>query len=128
MNKFAMWLGAAVFCMPLSVWADRGSFDSARWYDMIDSVRARATSENISEATINDTLKYPSFIPSIVRSDANQSEFKLTLDGYLARTVSQTRIFDGQKMRKRYPTLLSRVENKYGVPPHVMLAFWGMVT
>ena len=126
MNKFAMWLGAAVFCMPLSVWADRGSFDSARWYDMIDSVRARATSENISEATINDTLKYPSFIPSIVRSDANQSEFKLTLDGYLARTVSQTRIFDGQKMRKRYPTLLSRVENKYGVPPHVMLAFWGM--
>lgn len=121
-----MWLGAAVFCMPLSVWADRGSFDSARWYDMIDSVRARAASENISEATINDTLKYPSFIPSIVRSDANQSEFKLTLDGYLARTVSQTRIFDGQKMRKRYPTLLSRVENKYGVPPHVMLAFWGM--
>lgn len=126
MNKFAMWLGAAVFCMPLSVLADRGSFDSARWYDMIDSVRARATSENISEATINDTLKYPSFIPSIVRSDANQSEFKLTLDGYLARTVSQTRIFDGQKMRKSYPTLLSRVENKYGVPPHVMLAFWGM--
>ncbi|MFQ6703080.1 MAG: lytic transglycosylase domain-containing protein [Alphaproteobacteria bacterium] len=126
MNKFAMWLGAAVFCMPLSVWADRGSFDSTRWYDMIDSVRARATSENISEATINDTLKYPSFIPSIVRSDANQSEFKLTLDGYLARTVSQTRIFDGQKMRKSYPTLLSRVENKYGVPPHVMLAFWGM--
>ena len=126
MNKFAMWLGAAVFCMPLSVWADRGSFDSARWYDMLDSVRARATSENISETIINDTLKYPSFIPSIVRSDANQSEFKLTLDGYLARTVSQTRIFDGQKMRKRYPTLLSRVENKYGVPPHIMLAFWGM--
>ena len=121
-----MWLGAAVFCMPLSVWADRGSFDSARWYDMLDSVRARATSENISETIINDTLKYPSFIPSIVRSDANQSEFKLTLDGYLARTVSQTRIFDGQKMRKRYPTLLSRVENKYGVPPHIMLAFWGM--
>ncbi|MBO5946516.1 MAG: lytic murein transglycosylase [Alphaproteobacteria bacterium] len=126
MNKFAMWLGAAVFCMPLSVWADRGSFDSARWYDMLDSVRARATSENISETIINDTLKYPSFIPSIVRSDTNQSEFKLTLDGYLARTVNQTRISDGQKIRKRYPTLLSRVENKYGVPPHIMLAFWGM--
>lgn len=126
MKKIAMWLGAAVFCMPLSVWADRGAFDSARWYEMIDAVRARATSENISESTINDTLKYPSFIPSIVRSDTNQSEFKLTLDGYLARTVNQTRILDGQKMRKRYPTLLSRVENKYGVPPHIMLAFWGM--
>ena len=81
MKKIAMWLGAAVFCIPLSVWADRGSFDSVRWYEMIDTVRARAASENISETTINDTLRYPSFIPSIVRSDTNQSEFKLTLDG-----------------------------------------------
>ncbi len=126
MKKIIMGLCATVFFMPMSGFADRGAFDSARWYAMIDSVRTRATSENISESTINATLKYPSFIPSIVRSDTNQSEFKLTLDGYLARTVNQTRIADGQKMRKRYPTLLSRVENKYGVPPHIMLAFWGM--
>jgi membrane-bound lytic murein transglycosylase B len=29
-------------------------------------------------------------------------------------------------MRKKYPTMLSRVEAKYGLPPHVILAFWGM--
>lgn len=126
MKKIIMGLCATVFFMPLSVWAERGAFDSARWYGMLDAVRTRATSENISQDTINDTLKYPSFIPSIVRSDTNQSEFKLTLDGYLARTVNQTRIADGQKMRRRYPTLLSRVEDKYGIQPHIMLAFWGM--
>ena len=87
-----MWLCAAVCCLPFSVHAERGSFDSARWYSMLDSVRTRAAAENISSETVNATLKYPSFIPSIVRSDANQSEFKLTLDGYLARTVNQTRI------------------------------------
>ena len=126
MKKVIIGLCVTVFCMPLSVRAERGTFDSARWYEMIDAVRARATSENISEATINDALRYPSFIPSIVRSDSNQSEFKLTLDGYLTRTVNQTRISQGQKMRQHYPTLLSRVENKYGIPPHIMLAFWGM--
>ena len=126
MNKFAGWLIATVLFLPNATLADRGPFDSTRWYEMLDSVRARAVSENISERTINDTLKYPSFIPSIVRSDSNQSEFKLTLDGYLARTVNQTRVSDGQKMRRRYPTLLSRVDAKYGIPPHIMLAFWGM--
>ncbi len=126
MKRITGRLCAAVFCLPLTAFADRGAFDSARWYEMLDAVRTRAASENISENVINETLKYPSFIPSIVRSDTNQSEFKLTLDGYLARTVNQTRISDGQKMRRRYPTLLSRVETKYGVPPHIMLAFWGM--
>lgn len=126
MNRFMIWLCAAVFCMPVSGFANRGSFDSERWYEMLDSVRARAVSEKISESTINETLRYPAFIPSIVRSDANQSEFKLTLEDYLGRTVNQTRISQGKKMRKTYPTLLSRVENKYGVPPHVILAFWGL--
>lgn len=126
MNKFMVWLCAVVFYVPVSSFANRGSFDSDRWHEMLDSVRARAVSEKISESTINETLKYPAFIPSIVRSDANQSEFKLTLDDYLGRTVNHTRISQGQKMRNTYPTLLSKVENKYGVPPHVMLAFWGM--
>ena len=105
MNKFAKWLCAAVLCAPFSAFAERGSFDSERWYAMMDSLRVRAASEQISEDTIND---------------------KLTLDGYLARTVNQTRISDGQKMLRRYPTLLSRVDQKYGVPPHIMLSFWGM--
>ncbi len=126
MKRITMWLCAAVCCLPFSVHAERGSFDSARWYSMLDSVRTRASAENISSETVNAALKYPSFIPSIVRSDANQSEFKLTLDGYLARTVNQTRIDNGKKKRAMYPTLLSRIDDRYGVPPHVMLAFWGM--
>lgn len=126
MRLIPMWLIATIFCMPLTVRAERGPFDADRWYSMLDSVRTRAESENISDAVIKQTLRNPAFIPSIVRSDKNQSEFKLTLDGYLERTVNQSRIHNGQKMRTTYPTMLSRVENKYGVPPHIILAFWGM--
>ncbi len=118
-------IGCAVL-LPDYGYAARGEFNVDRWYEMLDSVRLRAASENISDETIKSTLRSPAFIPSIVKSDKNQAEFKLTLDGYLSRTVNQTRISQGQKMRAKYPTMLSRVENKYGVPPHVMLAFWGM--
>lgn len=103
-----------------------GTFDMERWDAILDDLRTRAAAENISEATVRAALKNPAFIPSIVRSDKNQSEFKLTLDQYLARTVSPSRIANGKKMRAKYPTMLARVEHTYGVPPHVMLAFWGM--
>lgn len=106
--------------------ADRGVFDMERWGEILDDVRNRAVAQNISNETINATLKSPAFIPRIVKSDKNQSEFKLTLNQYLERTVNQTRIKNGKKMRATYPTMLKRVEEKYGVQPHVILAFWGM--
>ena len=111
------------FC---AAFADSGEFDMSRWTRVMDDVRARATAQNISESTINDTLRSPAFIPSIVKSDKNQSEFKLTLDEYLKRTVNSTRISRGHQMKAKYPTLLSRIESDYGLPPHVILAFWGM--
>ena len=111
---------------PALAFGGHGEFDMDRWDAILADVRTRAAAQNISDATIKAALKTPAFIPSIVRSDKNQSEFKLTLDQYLNRTVSATRIANGKKMHARYPTMLSRVENVYGVQPHVILAFWGM--
>lgn len=106
--------------------AERGAFDADRWNAIIENIWTRATADGVSEKTIKSTLRYPAYIPSIVHRDKNQSEFKLTMDDYLARMVRADRIKQGRKMRVKYPTLLSRVEQKYGVPPHIILAFWGM--
>lgn len=118
---------ALLFVMPtVALCADRGTFDMERWDTILSDIRERAVAQNISRETINAALKLPAFIPSIVHSDKNQAEFKLTLDEYLARTVNSRRIENGRKMRAIYPTMLSRVESKYGVQPHVILAFWGL--
>ena len=106
--------------------ADRGAFDMERWDAVLNDVRSRAAAQNISKDVVDAALKDAAFIPSIVKSDRNQAEFKLTLDEYLGRVVSKTRIANGRKMREQYPTLLARVDDAHGVPPHVILAFWGM--
>lgn len=106
--------------------AERGAFDMARWDYVLNDIRTRAVAQNISKTTIDATLKSPAFIPRIVHQDKNQSEFKMTLDDYLRRTVAPSRIENGHKMARKYPTLLHRVEQRYGVQPHVILAFWGM--
>lgn len=126
MKKSILWLMLAVFVIPVCAYAERGAFDVERWYGMIDSVKEKAASQGISQDTINQTVRSVGFIPSIIKSDKNQSEFKLTMQQYLDRTVSEKRISEGKLMRKKYPTMLSRVEAKYGLPPHVILAFWGL--
>lgn len=126
MNKIFQLLITVTLFIPANAFAQSGTFDIDRWYEIIDSVQTRATEQKISEDTIRQTFKSPAFIPSIVKSDKNQSEFKLTLEQYLDRTVSKNRISKGKKMRNTYPTMLGRVEKKFGVQPHVILAFWGM--
>lgn len=106
--------------------ADTGDFDMARWDSILADVRTKALAKNISENTINATLRLPKFVPSIVKSDKNQAEFKLTLDSYLARVVNSDKIAKGKIAKTKYPTMLSRVDKMYGVPPHVIMAFWGM--
>ncbi|MBR4891751.1 MAG: lytic murein transglycosylase [Alphaproteobacteria bacterium] len=126
MKKLSLGLILAMFVIPFSVRAERGAFDVDRWYNIIDSVKQKAASQGISENVINQTVKSIGFIPSIIKSDKNQSEFKLTLQQYLDRTVSDKRITQGRSMKQKYPTMLSKVEAKYGLQPHVILAFWGM--
>lgn len=109
-----------------TAFADRGAFDLERWDTVLNDIRTSAAQQNISKSVIDETLKTPMFIPGIVKSDKNQKEFTLTLDEYLKSTVSSERIKQGRQKRAQYPTLLTHVENKFGIPRNVILAFWGM--
>ena len=85
-----LWLMLAVFFIPVCARAERGAFDIERWYGLIDSIKEKAISQGVSQDTINQTVRYVGFIPSIVKSDKNQSEFKLT-DAFF------TLMYDGRR-------------------------------
>ena len=128
MKKHTLFCGICFLCSIFinPAFADRGAFDYERWDNVISNIRNRAQQQKISESVIDETLKTPDFIPSIIKSDRNQSEFTLTMDEYLNRMVSKTRIQIGTKKKSEYPTLLNRASTKFGVPKNVLLAFWGM--
>lgn len=122
MKKFI----ALLFILPGLAFANAGEFDESRWNGILNQIQSTAIEMNISPHTINSVIQPSVFIPEIVSHDKNQSEFKLTLDDYLSRTVNATRIKNGKIIAKKYPTLLKKVYKKYGVQPSVILAFWGM--
>lgn len=106
--------------------ANTGAFDLERWDFVLNDIRTRAAEQHIKQSVIDEALKRPVFIPGIVKSDKNQKEFTLTLNGYLDRTVNRDRITNGRQKKTQYPTLLGQIETKFGVPRNVILAFWGM--
>ncbi|MDR2413128.1 MAG: lytic murein transglycosylase [Rickettsiales bacterium] len=125
MKKFILCSLLFAFC-PFGAHAEAGAFDIDRWYMILHDIQNRAIEMKISNHTINSVIQPSNFIPAVLQNDKNQSEFKLSLEQYLSRMVNEARIANGKKMRAKYPTLLSKIDKKYGIPPHVIMAFWGL--
>lgn len=106
--------------------ADRGAFDLDRWYKILNQIQEKAVTEKIDAKTVDAVIQNAVFFPDALYRDQNQSEFKMTMDGYLSRVVNSTRVANGKKKAKEYPTLLRKTHETYGVQPHVILAFWGL--
>jgi lytic murein transglycosylase len=54
--------------------------------------------------------------------------FNKTFEQYVATRVGAVRINGGRAMLQRHAALLSRIEQRYGVPPQILVAIWGLET
>ncbi len=91
-------------------------------------VRKEALANGVSEETLNHALKDLRPIPLVVKRDRSQPEFKLTLDEYLKRVVTEKRIRKGRKKLREHGDLLTRISKKYGVEPEFIVTLWGIET
>jgi len=91
-------------------------------------VRKEALSIGVSEETLNHALRDLRPIPLVIKHDRSQPEFKLTLDEYLNRVVTERRIREGRKKLHEHRGLLTRISKQYGVQPEFVVALWGIET
>ncbi|WP_432450416.1 lytic murein transglycosylase [Aliiroseovarius marinus] len=90
-----------------------------------DQFAARARAAGLSTQAVK-ALGQAEFLPSVVKSDAKPAETTRSLRDYIQSAASPQRIKGGQRALSRYPTLLKKIERKYGVPKEVVVAIWGM--
>ncbi|MAY87775.1 MAG: peptidoglycan-binding protein [Pseudooceanicola sp.] len=88
--------------------------------------RQRAASSGISDSTIARAFRGAGYLPDVVERDRNQTEFKRSLEDYLAIAASDERVSKGRAALARHGNVLSRIESQYGVPAHVVTAVWGL--
>jgi membrane-bound lytic murein transglycosylase B len=62
----------------------------------------------------------------IATLNAQQPEHVKTTGDYVNLLVSDSRILNGRAKRAEYADLLARIETRYGVDKHIILAIWGI--
>src|SRR5690606_39699565 len=91
-------------------------------------LRGAAVAGAISPATADKVLPTVRQLPRVVAADRDQPEFVETFAQYLGRRVTANRVSTGRAMLERHRALLERTAAKYGVPPQIILALWGLET
>lgn len=94
--------------------------------EWLQGVREEALARGISPATVSAALTEVQPVAQILERDRTQAEFKETLSHYLARRVDAGAIRLGRAMAQKHATILEKASATYQVPPHVLVAVWGL--
>ena len=114
----------AAFLMTGAAQAARcgGDFNS-----FVANVSADAQSAGVSQSVISSSLSGVTQDGSVLAFDRRQRyTFNKTFEQYVATRVGSGRINGGRAMLQRHAALLSRIEQRFGVPRQILVAIWGL--
>jgi membrane-bound lytic murein transglycosylase B len=96
--------------------------------DWLAAFRQDAAAQGISAATLDAALTGVTPVARVIELDRRQPEFLQTFADYLARRVTPNQVARGQALMGEHAALLDAVEQQYGIPKAVLVAFWGLET
>ncbi|MBI5263160.1 MAG: lytic murein transglycosylase [Bradyrhizobium sp.] len=99
-----------------------GNFDA--W---LAEFRAEAATKGISQQAIAAGLAGVTLDQSVLTRDRSQKVFSQSFEEFSGRMVPP-RLARGSNLMKQYGSVLSRIEQAYGVPGEVLVAIWGLET
>ena len=95
---------------------------------LFNKYQKRRNKKEFLDKVINEFKNKTKFIKRVVELDKSQPEFKLTLDQYLKRVVTPTRIKKANQKYNENKKLLTQISKHYGVQPRFIVALWGIET
>jgi membrane-bound lytic murein transglycosylase B len=99
-----------------------------RFEGWLASFRRHAVAQKISEKTVAIALDDVRYDPDVIALDRSQAAFKLSFEEFSARRVTRARITRGKELLRKHAALLGKIEARFGVPPEVLVAIWGLET
>src|SRR3954467_60 len=121
----ALTLGALLltFATPtLAAPCGTGSFET--W---LDDFKKEAAGKGVSASAIQAGLTGVTLDKAVLTRDQSQKVFSQSFEEFSGRMVPP-RLGRGANMLKQYGSVLSRIEQTYGVPGEVLVAIWGLET
>jgi lytic murein transglycosylase len=111
-----------VFATPLSAAQCGGDFQG-----FLGAMAREAQGAGIPRGIADTAFAGVTLDPAVLAFDRRQrGTFRKTFEEYAATRVTGGRIKTGKVMLQRHAGLLSRVEQRSGVPPALIVAIWGL--
>lgn len=93
----------------------------------IAAMSQEAQAAGISRGVIDQAFAGVTQDQAVLSFDRRQrGTFKKSFEQYVATRVGAGRINTGRAMLQRHAALLQRIEQRFGVPPHIIVAIWGL--
>ncbi len=105
-----------------SACTNSGSFE--RW---LSDFRTEAKSKGISGRALT-ALDGVTFDQNVINSDRRQSVFSQSFLEFSDRMAAKYRIDSGRARIAKYKAIFDKIEQQFGVPAPVIVAFWGLET
>jgi len=102
--------------------------DETAFAQCLITFRDSAIDAGVSAATTDRVLSQVSLSQRVLELDRRQPEFTQTFADYFNRRVTTARVERGREMLATHRGLLSDIQQRTGVPPQYLVAFWGLET
>jgi lytic murein transglycosylase len=96
-----------------------------RW---LQGFKQEAVAQGISSRTVSYALGGVTYNPATIAKDRGQGVFAQSFLQFSGRMVSANRLQVGAALLKKYSGVFARIQQEYGVPGPVLVAFWGLET
>jgi membrane-bound lytic murein transglycosylase B len=95
--------------------------------DWLKELRAEALARGLREETVDKALaEVEEPLPVVLERDRTQAETVLPLETYIGRQTRASVVRNARRMASHHADLLKRVDEKYAVPPRIVIAIWGI--
>ncbi len=101
---------------------------SAGFPAWVAAFRKEAVRNGISRRTVDSALSNVAYARKTIRLDRTQHSFKLSLEQFMQKRGANAIVSQGRSHKAANARLFRRLESRYGVPPGVLIAIWGMET
>ncbi|MGE3622426.1 MAG: lytic transglycosylase domain-containing protein [Bdellovibrionales bacterium] len=101
-------------------------YDPMPFHTWLQVLATEAIASGISENTVRSALAEVEMDDRVIDRDRTQPENTVTFDTYSANVINNSRIKQGRELVQENAALLNDIFSRYGVPPEVIVALWGI--
>src|ERR1700689_28275 len=103
-----------------------GAYQGDAFHSFLEGVAEDAIADGVNPAVAHNALAQAELDERVIERDQNQPEQTLTFTVYREHTVNPDRVSEGRVMMRQHGAMLRNIAKRYGVPPEIIVALWGM--